>query len=67
MTIRDKLMMYIYHKGNELEIEEENIALQTRFAPMDSLDHFEVMNSKIRISAWKEFLMDIYKIIVNCK
>lgn len=67
MTVKDKLMIYIYKKNCELEQEEESIRLQCRFMPLDSLEHFELMNSKMRISAWKEFLNDLYRIVLNCK
>ena len=67
MTIKDKLMIYIYRKMNELEQEEKSLLIQTRCTPMDSLDHFEMMNAKIRISAWNEFVNDLFKIVLNCK
>lgn len=67
MTVKDKMMVYIYKKSCQLESEEENIRLQTRLLPLDSLEHFELMNAKMRISAWKEFINDIYKIVLNCK
>ncbi len=67
MSLRDKLMIYIYNKNNVLELESEALREQTRFQPMDSLDHYEVMRDKIRISAWKEFLDDLYAILINCK
>ena len=67
MTLRDKLMIYIYNKNNVLELESEALHNQVRFQPMDSLDHYEVMRDKIRIAAWKEFLDDLYTILINCK
>lgn len=67
MTIKDKIMIYIYHKSNEIEQDMETLQIQSRFAPLDSLDHFELMHSKARLNAWKEFIDDIYKIVINCK
>ena len=67
MNFKDKLMIYIYNKNNVLELESEALHNQVRFQPMDSLDHYEVMRDKIRISAWKEFLDDLYAILINCK
>ncbi len=67
MTIKDKIMIYIYHKLNDLESEKNEINRSLRFQPMDSLDMYELMRSEIRISAWNEFVNDIYKIIINCK
>ena len=67
MNFKDKLMIYIYNKNNVLELESEALHNQVRFQTMDSLDHYEVMRDKIRISAWKEFLDDLYAILINCK
>ena len=67
MTLRDKMMIYIYNKNNLLENESEALKNQIRIQQMDSLDHYEVMRDKIRISAWKEFLDELYAILINCK
>lgn len=67
MTLKDKMMIYVYHKGNALEEEFEQIQAQCRYQPLDSLDHFELMRSKIRLNAFKEFIDEIFKIIINCK
>ena len=67
MTFKDKLMIYIYNKGNALEQEFEQIQMQCRYSPLDSLDHFELMNAKIRLNAFKEFVDELFKIIINCK
>lgn len=60
-------MIYIYHKSNEIEQDMETLQFQTKFSPLDSLDHFEIMHAKTRLNAWKEFIDDIYKIVINCK
>lgn len=67
MTFKDKLTIYIYNKGNSLEEEFQQIQTQCRFSPLDSLDHFELMNAKIRLNAFKEFIDELMKIIVYCK
>lgn len=67
MTFKDKLMVYIYNKNTQLENDSETLKFQIRTQPMDSLDHYEVMCDKIRIQAWKEFLNEIYAIVINCK
>ncbi len=67
MTIKDKLMIYIYRKGSQLEQENEILTMHSRSLPFDSLEHFEAMNTKMRIAAWKEFLDEIFSIIINCK
>lgn len=67
MTVKDKLTIYIYRKMTELEQEKENITTQCRLQLMDSLDHYEIMLSKMRIQAFNEFVNDIYNIIINTK
>jgi len=67
MTLRDKLMIYIYRKMNELEEEKESIRNQLRYQPMDSLDMYELMRNDVRISAWNEFIRDLFDIVFNCK
>lgn len=67
MTVRDKLMIYIYRKMNDLENEKETVRQQVRFQPMDSLDMYEVMRADIRINAWNEFMHELFEIVLNCK
>lgn len=67
MTLRDKLMVYIYRKMSDLENEKESVRHQLRFQPMDSLDMYELMRNDVRISAWNEFLDDLFSIVLNCK
>ena len=67
MTIKDKLLIYVYRKGSELEQEIDSVNIHSRHMPLDSIEHFEAMNTKMRVTAWKEFLDDLYRIIINCK
>lgn len=67
MTIRDKLLVYIMRKYNELEQDKDIIRTQIKVSPMDSLDHYEVFRSKVRNEVWQEFVDELYKIILNCK
>ena len=67
MILRDKLIVYIYRKQNELESEKESLRFQVRTQPMDSLDMYEAMRSDVRISAWNEFISELFNIIINCK
>ena len=67
MTVKDKIVIWIYNKGEEIDRELEEIQIQAKYMPLDSLDHFELMNAKIRLSAWKEFLNELFKIIFYCK
>lgn len=62
MTLKDKLLIYIYNKNTEIERENE-IIYNTRFHKMDSLDHYEIMRRIVYNNAWQSFLNDLYKII----
>ena len=65
MTIKDKIIMYLYHKSCRLEQEKENNIEIVRRRAVDSLDMYEIMRSKIRISACEEILNDIYNIVLG--
>lgn len=67
MTIKDKIMIYIYRKINELEKEKEQLLYQRRYQPMDSLDMYELMRNEIRISVFNEFVQELFQIVINCK
>lgn len=67
MTIKDKLMIYIYRKMCSLEDEKKALQKQLRFQPMDSLDIYEHMRNEIRIDAWNEFVSELFDIVLNCK
>lgn len=67
MTIKDKLMIYIYRKMTQLENDKEEIKNQLRFQPMDSLDMYELMRNDIRINTWNEFVKELFEIVINCK
>lgn len=67
MTLRDKMVIYIYNKGNELEQEEKDLKTSLRLSALDNLDHYEILLHRIRIQAWNEFIKDLYQIVINCK
>lgn len=67
MTLKDKLMIYIYRKTNQLEDERNQLRSQLRYQPVDSLDLYEIMRDDVRISAWKEFIDELFTVIINCK
>ena len=67
MTIKDKLMMYVYRKTNEIENEKEELRRHLRYHPVNSLDMYEILRDEIRANAWKEFIDEIFAIIINCK
>ena len=65
MSLRDRLICYVYNKSNRLDSEKETILQQRRYQAMDSLDMYENMRSDIRIEAWNEFVQDLLRIILN--
>lgn len=67
MSLKDKIIIWIYKKGETIDNELEQVNLQAKYMPLDSLDHFELMNAKIRLNAWKEFLNELFKIVFYCK
>lgn len=67
LTLKDKLMIYVYNKGNQLEEEEKNLKTSLRLSVLDNLDHYEILLQRIRIQAWNEFIKDLYNIVINCK
>lgn len=67
MTLRDKMVVYIYNKGNELEQEEKDLKTSLLMSALDNLDHYEILLHRIRIQAWNEFINDLYRIVINCK
>lgn len=67
MGIKDKLIIYVYNKGNELEQEEKDLKTSLRMSALDNLDHYEILLHRIRIQAWNEFIKDLYQIVINCK
>lgn len=67
MTLKDKLMVYVYRKGNQIEQEEKDLKTSLRLSALDNLDHYEILLHRIRIQAWNEFINDLYRIVINCK
>lgn len=67
MTLKDKLMIFVYNKGNQLEEEEKDLKTSLRLFVLDNLDHYEILLQRIRIQAWNEFIKDLYNIVINCK
>lgn len=67
MTLKDKLMIYVYRKGNQIEQEEKDLNTSLRLSALDNLDHYEILRHRIRLQAWNEFIKDLYNIVINCK
>lgn len=66
MTLKDKLIVWVYHKTNKLESEKISLLEQRRYQAMDSLDLYENLRSEIRIDAWNEFITEFFQILLNC-
>ncbi len=47
MTLKDKLMVYVYRKGNQIEQEERDLKTSLRLSALDNLDHYEIMLHRI--------------------
>ena len=54
MTIKDKLIVYIYNKQNKLENEGTELREMLRLHAMDDLDIYEIMRHRARLQAWSE-------------
>lgn len=67
MTIKDKMLVYIYRKTCEIEQEEKELKMSLRLSALDNLDHYEILLHRIRLQSWNEFIDDLYKIVINCK
>lgn len=67
MSLKENLMIYIYNKMTEMEMDKENLLAMRFKGSFDSLDIYEIMRSDIRIQCWNEFLDDIYKIVFSFK
>lgn len=67
MTIKDKMLVYIYRKTCEIEQEEKDLKMSLRLSALDNLDHYEILLHRIRLQSWNEFIDDLYKIVINCK
>lgn len=64
MTIKDKIIVWIYHKSNKIEEEREELRINRRYYPMESLDLYEQMRQQIRLDTWKEFLSELMQIVM---
>lgn len=49
MTLRDKLMIYIYRKMNELELDKNTLTEMKHQRVLDILDYYELMRADIRV------------------
>lgn len=67
MRLRDALIIYTYRKMNEIEQDKEVLNSSRYKGAFDSLDMYELMRADIRLQCWKEFIDDLYKIILNWK
>lgn len=64
MTIKDKVILYIHNRFIKLEQEKENLNNMIWHRPLDSLDHYEIMRSKIAVAVAEEILNDLCNIVL---
>ena len=67
MKLKDKLILYIYHKGTEIEQEERDLKTSLRLSALDNLDHYEILLHRIRLQAFNEFVDDLYTLVFSSK
>lgn len=63
MKLRDRLLIYLVRKMNQIENDRKELRLNLRSRPMDSLDIYENLRMEIYLEAWDEFTNDLYRII----
>lgn len=63
MTIKDKLILYIYKKGDEIETDYENHQHFIRFHKVDEVDFLEMIIRKVRRDTYNEILADFMAIL----
>lgn len=67
MTIKDKLMIYIYRKSCLYEEQKKDLLYRRQHYPIDSLDMYEIMRQDIEIECYENLLVELYQIVLNCK
>lgn len=67
MSIKDKLMMYIYKKSCIYEQKKKDMDYRRKYYPMDSLDMYETMRQDIEIECYENLLSELYQLVLNCK
>lgn len=63
MKLRDRLLIYLVRKIDQIENDRKELRLNLRSRPMDSLDVYENLRMEIYLEAWDEFTNDLYCII----
>lgn len=67
MSIKDKLMIYIYRKSCFYEEQKKDLLYRRQHYPIDSLDMYEIMRQDIEIECYENLLVELYQIVLNCK
>lgn len=67
MTLRDKLLIYVCRKSNEIEAEEKELKNFLFYSALDNLDHYEILLHRIRLQSWNEFVKDLTNILLYCE
>lgn len=59
MTFKDKLIIYLYNKQNQLELDAENSRNFARFHRCDQIDYLECIIADTRKNLVQEIIDDI--------
>ena len=62
MTLKEKLLIYIWNKSSQLEKEYEDTRNHQRYRPLDENDYLESIIQKVRRDTFNEFVSDIMTI-----
>lgn len=65
MTLKDKLMVYVYRKGNQIEQEERDLKTSLWLSALDNLDHYEILQAKRQIKRIMSLFLVFPPIILN--
>lgn len=59
MTLKDKLLVYVYNKSLLIEEDYKQLDLNTRYRKQDACDHLEHIIAITRMDAFNEFMQDL--------
>lgn len=63
MTTKDKIIVYLYNKGNQVEGDFEEHTHYMRFHKLDEVDYLESIIRKVRKDTVKEIVDDLMKLL----
>lgn len=63
MTLKDKLLVYVYNKSSRIDDDCVQLELNTRYRKQDACDHLEHIIAITRKDAFNEFAQDIIRLL----